>query len=107
MVDRMGKAVNLALNGVTVTVDWKKVGQLMGEFAAQLERENAKRSAATLQEAPMVETVAGHMDCTDADVGKPGLAHVADLSTHELTQIRAKRKRELRIWDAIIDAAAG
>ena len=46
------------------------------------------------------------MDCDDSDEGKPHLAHTGDLSSHELSQISAKRKHELRFWDAV-EAASG
>jgi hypothetical protein len=46
------------------------------------------------------------MDCTDADVGKDGIAHSGNLSAYELSQIKEKKQQEMRFWDAI-EASAG
>jgi hypothetical protein len=49
-------------------------------------------------------------DATEADIGKPGLAHIGTLNTVEHGQIVAERTRRIerayRVWSAVIGVSS-
>lgn len=46
-------------------------------------------------------------DCDDSHIGKRDLAHAGELNYAELSEIRAKNRKEDRAWDLVAEVSNG